>query len=397
MRIVLFDTILETHVVDSLERALVALGHEVQVTGKVWQGFHPPTAPDKVAKINRVIERIIDWQPDAVVAMRSSTLTAPMIERLQSFGIVTACWFSDDPVLFNTTGKVAPLYDFTLHTGDSRTLALYKQHRATHGVTFPFWCDEIDFPPSYAPEHAAHDVVFLGHMHNFVKQWRFDWLQEAVASGVDVIAYGKTPDGASAPFARGELAADEVAAALPEFRFGLSFSQQFADYAGTEFDYPGLAELGEFPIPSRVVQFACIGLPTITMRMPDDLGPLWEGMFPELLEVRSPGELADLVAGLRHDPAELQRLSTALRARWQRDFSAATRAALLVDLLANPSAISKLSVAERSRLFIDYQQSFPAPSRAQRRARMLKQQTAYAARTARRRAGRIKRLVVRQP
>lgn len=391
MRIALFDTIIETHVVDSLARALRAQGHEVIVTGKVWQGFKAPELPERIARIEKALERVIEQRPDAIVCMRSATLTAPMLARIRAHGIVSAGWFSDDPVLFGlTTGAVAPHYDVTLHTGDSRTLRLYEQRTGAHGLTFPFWCDEVDFPPGYRPQTAEHDVVFLGHMHNFVKQWRFGWLQDAAELGVDVVAYGKTAEGDAAGFARGELAAELVPAELTKYRLGLSFSQQFTDYAGTEFDYPGLAALGEFPVPSRVVQFACIGLPIISMRMPHDQGPLWENVFPEVLEVRTPEELATLVRQLRDDPARLRALSERTRERWQRDYSAERRARLLVDCLANPDALRELDIEARSRLFIDYGGTLPVAGAVFRGRRRWVRLRAFGWRRTRRALGRLK-------
>lgn len=362
MRIAIFDEIMETHVNASLARALRALGHEVILTGKVWKGFTPPTEQKAKHGIFLQLQKLVNQEIDALLCMRSSSLTAEHLQYLRSQGVVTAVWFNDDPVLYKLcTAAVAPHYDITLHTGDSRTLALYEDTLGVRGATFPFWCDAVDFPHRYDAELAQHDLVFVGYMHNHVKRWRFSWLQEAVTAGVDLIAYGKTHDEDRADFAVGDLPMDDVAATLPEFRAGFNISQQFADYDGTEFDYPQLRELGEFPIPSRVVQFAAVGLPVITLRMPGDNGPLWESQFPEVVGIRTPAELATLLDEWRAHPEQRASIAAATYARWQRDFSADARARLLVDLLSDPGRLRTLSRTERATLFANYCGQYARP------------------------------------
>ena len=355
MRIAIFDEIMETHVNDSLARALRSLGHEVILTGKVWKGFTPPVEAKAQHGIFLKLQQLVNREIDALVCIRSSSLTAEHLRYLKSHGIVTAVWFNDDPVLFSMcTAAVAPHYDITLHTGDSRTLALYEEKLDVRGITFPFWCDDVDFPHAYNPARAEHDLVFLGYMHNHVKRWRFDWLRHAAEAGVDLLAYGKTHDDDHAAFAVGDLPMAEVPSALPKFRAGFNISQQFSDYDGTEFDYPELRALGEFPVPSRVVQFAAVGLPIITLRMPGDDGPLWESQFPEVIGIRSPQELADLLDDWRAHPGRRDDLAAATYARWQQDFTAMARARLLTDVLADPKHARALSREQRTTLFADY-------------------------------------------
>lgn len=392
MRIAIFDEIMETHVNESLARALTDLGHEVILTGRVWKGFTPPLEERAKLGIFKKVQQLVNREIDALICMRSSTLTVEHLRYLRRHGIVTAVWFNDDPVLYRMcSAAVAPHYDITLHTGDSRTLAFYEEQLDVRGVTFPFWCDATDFPHRYDADRAEHDLVFLGYMHNAVKRWRFDWLRRAADSGVDVIAYGKTHPDDNAVFAVGDLPMDEVAATLQRFRAGFNISQQFVDYDGTEFDFPGLRELGEFPIPSRVVQFAAVGLPVITLRMPGDEGPLWEDQFPEVVGIRSPDELATLLRHWREHPDERSELARRTHARWHRDFTATSRARLLVDLLLDPQHARALSRRERTTLFADYRgqyRSLGAPLRAA--VRTARRRTAYAVRRTRRNLGALR-------
>ncbi|WP_311963466.1 hypothetical protein, partial [Acinetobacter baumannii] len=39
----------------------------------------------------------------------------------------------------------------------------------------------------------------------------------------------------------------------------------FAEHRGTDTWFPGLDRLGSFEVPSRVVQYAALGLPTVTV------------------------------------------------------------------------------------------------------------------------------------
>ena len=400
MRIAIFDEIMETHVNTSLARALRGLGHDVILTGKVWKGFTPPTEEKAKHGIFLQLQKLVNQEIDALLCMRSSSLTAEHLQYLRSQGIVTAVWFNDDPVLYKMcTADVAPHYDVTLHTGDSRTLALYEDTLGVRGATFPFWCDDADFPHRYNAARAEHDLVFLGYMHNRVKRWRFAWLQQAADAGVDLIAYGKTHDDDRAAFAVGDLPMDDVASTLPRFRVGFNISQQFSDYDGTEFDYPQLRELGEFPIPSRVVQFAAVGLPVITLRMPGDDGPLWESQFPEVVGIRTPAELAAVLDEWRTHPEQLESLAAATHARWQRDFTAVTRARLLVDLLSDPQHLRTLHREQRATLFADYRGQFrqSGPAATVRRARIrIRRRLAVAARRSRRLAGGLRRRLGRR-
>ena len=401
MRIAIFDEIMETHVNDSLARALRALGHEVILTGKVWKGFTPPTEQKAKHGIFLQLQKLVNQEIDALLCMRSSSLTAEHLQYLRSHGILTAVWFNDDPVLFKLcSADVAPHYDVTLHTGDSRTLALYERKLGVRGITFPFWCDDVDFPCAYNAATAVHDLVFLGYMHNHVKRWRFDWLRQAADAGVDLIAYGKTHEDDHAAFAVGDLPMDDVARTLPGYRAGFNISQQFIDYDGTEFDYPELRRLGEFPIPSRVVQFAAVGLPVITLRMPGDNGPLWEDQFPEVVGIRTPQELADVLREWHAHPETRDAVARATHERWQRDFTATARARLLVDVLRDPERMRTLTQLERTSLFADYRGQYRdgSPSARLRVARRgLRRTLAYTVRRVRRSVGSVRKRLFGRP
>ncbi|WP_336923647.1 glycosyltransferase family protein [Aquipuribacter sp. SD81] len=347
MRIAFVDDILERHVLSSLERALRARGHEVLTTGALWHGDRAPSDPEDVARVDAALEDVLAWRPDAALTPRVATLSQAQVARLRARGVVTVGWLPDDPVLFRaSTGRRAPWYDVTLHTGGEAELELYAG-AGVHGVSFPFFTDEVAFPPvglapgRYRGAGPELGTVFLGNTHTRVKRWRHEWLR---ASGAPVTVVGQTAEDQSG--LPSTLAADdrEVARVLARARYGVTMSQRFADYAGTRYDFPGLADLGVFAVPSRVVQLAASGVPIIA-KVDDEVPP-----FPCVV-VREPAELGAAVARLDADPRAARDLAARAHAWFRSGFHADGRALLLEQLLADPGWVRGTPASHRARLY----------------------------------------------
>ena len=351
MRIVIFDGIQEDHVAESMRDALVRRGHEVRWTGQVWKGYTLPSQADDVARFDALVDDVLAWRPDALLSLRVASLTRHNTDRLRSAGVRLLAWFSDDPVLFAlSTEEAAPRFDVTLHTGGEEVLALYEDRTGVRGVTMPFYADPRAFPYAYdarrTPAPGERAAIFLGNTQTPMKRWRHDVL---AASGVDLAIYGRVARD-QVGLHGGYLASDaEVAATLPRFAVGVSIAQRFRDYHGSAYDYPGLAELGTYRLPSRVVQMAAVGLPVVDLRTDDDAPP----DVPAVV-VTDADALRESVSALTADPRRRAALSREGRDWFECDYTADSRAALVEALVDDPSSALALPRAERARLFATF-------------------------------------------
>jgi hypothetical protein len=58
---------------------------------------------------------------------------------------------------------------------------------------------------------------------------------------------------------------EQAARLLGRYEVGINVPQFFVDYHGTPYDFGALQGLGQFFLPSRVVQYAAVGLPVVTV------------------------------------------------------------------------------------------------------------------------------------
>ena len=362
MRIALFDSIEELHVATTLRDALERRGHEVRWTGLLWHGFDLPSEESDVRRLDAIVDEITEWRPDVLLTFRAASLTPTNLDRLRSAGVRLLAWFNDDPVLFGvSTGPLAPLYDLTLHTGGTDVLALYEDRVDVAGVSFPFYADPVAFPFRYRARTAGRQekaaAVFLGNTHTKQKVWRYRLLKD---SGADVVVYGKVRGAPEAfDLLAGYLPDDAaVARALPRFKVGVSIPQRFSDYRGTAYDFPGLAEMGWYSLPSRVVQMAAVGLPVIDYR-PDAPGP--NGV--PTLEVRTPDELRDAVDSLASDTRKRARMSLTGYEWFMRSYTTDSRAAFLEEVVDDPVGIRKEPRERRAEMFHDFENARAVPLR----------------------------------
>jgi hypothetical protein len=356
IRICLVDTLNERHVAYSLARALAARGHDARTTGPIWHGWRLPNAPDERARLAAVVDGIVDQRPDVVLAIRSAALRPEQVDRLRKSGIFTIAWFADDPVLYKAqTARVARHYDLTLHTATAPVLTMYESELGVRGVTFPFWADVVEFPRSYDPLACDLDLVFIGNTQTRVKLWRYDWIAGLPVSRA---IYGEVADDPAGIHAGVADDVSELVRACLRGRLGLNISQRFTDYAGTRFDFPGLAEFGEFLLPSRIVQLAAVGVPVVSLAGSEEAAKSIGRLFPPVLTVRSQDELVALTHLVRDDRHRLLELSELMHRWYARYYTADARARFLEHLISNPERWTKLTAIERADAFL----KVPTPS-----------------------------------
>ncbi len=351
MRICLFDEIQERHVGESLARALRILGHEVICTGPVWKGHIFPSSIEDIEVVKRRLDETISQKPDALVNLRASTLLPDMVQQLKDAGIYSMVWLPDDPVLYSLCyGRIVESYDVALHCGGSQVLSFYTERHGATGINFPFWTDQVAFPYCYRPKRADLDIVFLGSCHGPVRRMRYELIQGLPFKKSIVGRVEDDPAGIHAGYLEdAHQNTKSVWKVLRRAKLGLNIPQIFKDYHGTDYDYPELSSLGSFQYPSRVIQYAAVGLPIVTVGERESLSH-----FPELVVSDHIEELSDQAADLLAKPERLQELSIQTHRRFQESFSALSRARLIDALLASPGFWKDMNVSERTGIFTQF-------------------------------------------
>lgn len=355
MRIVLFDGIQEAHVGNSLERALVAAGHEVYNTGRFGRGFIFRQTDDLLPLLTPQLEAIEAFRPDWVLVFRPASAPYPILQALRGTGAQLAVWFSDDPVLFDLTyGPVLELYDLVLHCGNEAVLRFYQERfgRPT-GVNFPFWTDHQAFPTVYGTQEPQTTALFLGNVAGPVRQARYEQL---AGMNHPVRIFGQVDEDPAGLWG-GFLDTDrEVVEEGSRTRVALNIPQFFPDHRGLGTWFPGLDELGSFDLPSRVIQYAAMGIPTLSI-VPGATGIR---SFPELVVLDSI-QAADAWIGAALAEGTLEDLGRRTAERFDRSFSAAARVRALESLFSDDSWRG-LDAAERAVWFLQFDGREPMPA-----------------------------------
>jgi hypothetical protein len=351
MRIVLFDTILEHHVCESLDRALRARGHDVLRTGVVWSGHKLPRTRAERRQVKRSLDEALQWKPDVFFNFRVSAIPQDMMPAVKEARALSLGWLPDDPVLYNLCyGEIVEAYDVTLNCGGADVLDFYDRHHGLKGVNFPFWTDSVAYPRRYDREHAGLEVVFLGNCRGLVRGERYE-----IIAGLpfNVKIFGRVdadPLGIHGGFLeQGNEDPGSLSAVLATAKIGLNLPQFFATYSGSKYDFPELAEFHHFPLPSRVIQYAATGLPIVSFA-----GTLDNPDFPELVECESRDRLEARLRELLASPERLDALSLATHRRFRERFSADSRARFLEVLVEDPSRRLGMSAHERARWYWDF-------------------------------------------
>lgn len=350
MKFILFDSILERHLAESLERALVSLGHEVLFTDLILHGHAMISSQKDIDFMWSKVKEICSEPADLFISFRPMNLLPEMIEYIKQ-NMMTAIWLSDDPVLYKTCySLVIDSYDLVLHCGYADIMQFYENKGHPKGFNFPFWTDKISFPYIYDPLFTEYDIVFLGNMNGQVRRKRYMELASLPFTKKVFGLLDSDPLGIHGGFIReGYLNTQAVSSALAKGKIGVSIPQFFTEYNGLDYDFPELAELGYFQFPSRVIQYAASGLPIAAVgdeRMKE--------AFPEVFVAENINGLSDYISNIcdSYDFAIAE--SERIRARFQKDFSAKSRALMLIDLLENLQDRMQKTVHERSLMFTEY-------------------------------------------
>ncbi|GAA3693113.1 hypothetical protein GCM10022377_02080 [Zhihengliuella alba] len=347
MKFLIFDGILETHVASSLERALRARGHEVSSTGKIGHGFKFLTDSSQLAPVNAAIDAAIDSRPDVIFVFRPASLPYPELRRLKGSGATLIAWLSDDPVLWKLSyGPIVDLYDLILHCGNETVLKFYEEkHGRPTGVNFPFWTDGVSFPYVYGSRAPESDVMFLGNVNDQVRRDRYFSLSSL---DLDLRIHGNVGTDYNKVWG-GYLDSDrEVVDAGARTKLAINIPQYFQDHRGLETWFDGLAELGFFEFPSRVIQYAAMGIPLVSFVPEGASLPT----FPEIFCVSDARE-AEATAKDLLKSGELSAISQSVRRRFEANFSAASRV-LALEYLLQSDDWRALDVVGRARLFTEF-------------------------------------------
>lgn len=347
MRIALFDGIVETHVASSLERALVEAGHTVLNTGKVGHGYKFATGPGQLHVLNSTLDKVVDFRPDVIFVFRPASLPMPLLERAKRTGARMVAWLSDDPVLWDLSyGPVVESYDVVLHCGTARVLDFYESMfgRPT-GVNFPFWTDQKAFPYVFGSQPRESDAMFLGNVHDEVRRTRYFDLG-SLSSSIRIHGnVGRDYYNIGGGFLDSD---EEVVEAGARTGLAVNIPQYFRDHQGLETWFDGLDKLGFFQYPSRVIQYAAMGIPIVSV-VPDadDLAS-----FPEIICVDSVAQLDATIDSVLAS-SSLDDLSRSTHDRFLRNYSAAARVMALESVLSDDSWMN-LDATERSLWFTQF-------------------------------------------
>ncbi|XID75577.1 hypothetical protein ACF3NA_03295 [Alkanindiges sp. WGS2144] len=347
MKIVLFDSILERHLPESLKRALEQLGHEVVYTDLLLLGHDMIQKESDIKFMWQQIEKVADAKPDLFVAFRPMNLTTEMLRFLRE-RMRTAIWLSDDPVLYKTCyAHVVNDYDIILHCGYADILRFYEAKGHPAGFNFPFWTDHHSFPVIYDPEKAQTDLIFLGNMHGQVRRKRYMELASLPFSKKIYGLLDSDPLGMHGGFLKeAYLYTERVSEVLATAKVGISIPQFFSEYSGLHYNFTELPDLGYFQFPSRVIQYAASGLPIVAVgdkRMQE--------VYPEIFVAETVSSLKPAIDRIVKDKDFALEVSRKTLLRFESSFSALSRAKMLIAVSNSLEQYQKLSVQERAHLF----------------------------------------------
>ncbi len=369
MRWIIYGDIRSRHAVDSLISALRAADQEVVEVPAVERSHVFAPDPEKVAESRRRLEAAMP--ADVLFNFRPEELTPEQVEDLRARSVTTVVWFADDPLLYRLCYRhVVEAYDLTLHTGREDVLAFYEQKRATRGYSFPFWTDDAHYPYGYDPDAADIEVGFLGNCHRPRRAERYDLLASLPWKVRFFGLLGRWPRNDPrhragrknmkrdyAGIHGGRLEPHEIPGAIRRFRVAINMAQPFVGVKD-RYSFPRLHEFGEFFFPSRLVLYAAVGLPTVSLTLPGSDPP-----FPSVMTATNRDELIDRIGALLDDREAL--LAASLRTR--RDFdsllTAQSRVAMLLSLIEGPRDHAR---ATRAELWRSFGAVKPAPADAER-------------------------------
>ncbi|WP_426734691.1 hypothetical protein [Glutamicibacter sp. 2E12] len=331
MRVVLFDGIQEMHVIRSLGRAFQNRGHHVYQTGKLTSGFEYITEGQDLELVQRSIDDTIEFKPDIIIVFRPSALPIPLLRRLRISGAKLYVWLSDDPVLWNQTYKYSiNEYDVVLHCGGKPILDFYESKFGyPTGINFPFWTDSIEFPYSYGKNEPESDLLFLGNAVGPIRRQRYYDL--GLLSSSLKIHGNVNPDylGLSGGYLDTQ---EEIRRVGSSAKIAVNIPQYFQTYKDQPMWFKELGDLGYFETPSRIVQYAAMGLPIVSLE-PDNISA---SSFQNSLRVADIATCESLTRNLLESDS-LQEISIRTYDEFTKYYQAASRVMAIESLMESDS------------------------------------------------------------
>lgn len=354
MKFILFDSILERHLAESLKRALEHLGHKAVFTDLILHGHSMISSKKDIDFMWQKVREICSEPADMFISFRPMNLLPEMVEYIGK-NMKTAIWLSDDPVLYKTCyGQVVNSYDVLLHCGYEDVMKFYEKNGHPKGFNFPFWTDHISFPIVYDPLKTEYEIAFLGNMNGQVRRKRYMELASLPYSKKVFGLLDSDPLGIHGGFIReAYLHTERVSKVLSKAKIGISIPQFFSEYNGLDYDYPELSDLGYFQFPSRVIQYAASGLPIAAIgdyRMKE--------AFPEIFVATSIKDIQPYLDKISNNYDFAMSESKKILKRFQENYSSLSRAMMLEDLCNNLPKLQKLNTKKRSLLFLDYNANY---------------------------------------
>lgn len=354
MKIVLFDSILERHLVESLKRAFEFLGHTVYSTDLLVHGHDMIKNESDKEKIWNEIESALNFSPDLFISFRPMNLLPEMVEYIRK-KCLTAVWLSDDPVLYKICySLVVDSYDLLLHCGSEKVISFYHFKGHKHGINFPFWTDHHAFPFVYDPFNANEEILFLGNMHGQVRQKRYFEFAKLPQKKKVFGLLDSDPLGIHGGFIKeAYLNSNLVSKTIQNFKIALSIPQFFSDYKGSHYDFPELGSLGYFQFPSRVIQYIASGIPVAAIGQ-DDM----KLAMPEI-EVRDSIEkLEPYILKIISDLDFAKSESKKVLSRFRKSYSSLSRAEFLLSLINNIGKVYSMSPKIKALHFLDFEVTY---------------------------------------
>jgi Glycosyl transferases group 1 len=144
--------------------------------------------------------------------------------------------------------------------------------------------------------------------------------------------FGRLADGATdeAGIQAGVLDRAEIPEAIRRFRLAINFSQRFDDVE-KRYAFTGLKKFGEYFFPSRMVLYAAVGIPTVSLTLPGLDPP-----FGSVITATDRDEVVARIGEVIDDRQALTELSRRARADFEECLTAQSRAALMLSLLDGP-------------------------------------------------------------
>lgn len=350
MKFILFDSILERHLGESLKRALEYLGHQVVFTDLILHGHSMISSQEHIDFMWNKVREFCSEPADLFISFRPMNLLPEMVKFIGE-RMKTAIWLSDDPVLYKTVySKVVDSYDIVLHCGYAQIMEFYEHNSHPKGFNFPFWTDHISFPIVYEPLYAEYEICFLGNMNGQVRRKRYNELNELPFTKKVFGLLDSDPFGIHGGFIReAYLYTQRVSEVLSKAKVGVNIPQFFTEYDGLDYDFPELRNLGYFQFPSRVIQYAASGLPIAAIgdnRMKE--------VYRAIFVAKQVSEFKDYIATICNDVDFALSESKQVLTEFQKYFSSLSRALMLVDLISNLQSLQQLDTYQRSVMFRNY-------------------------------------------